>query len=144
MYADAALAAVLDAQVNPLPESSKSHLTIDVDRCSELPRWDTVIDYAECVRIALVEVCGQGAEVTRRTAEHRDTVIEVRVDGKTATVDTETGIVQCSDQLLYHLLVSVCQKTVATVTPVVAQSSSSSTVVASTSRSNGDQNATMA
>jgi len=45
----------------------------------------------------------------------------IEVDGKSARVDMTSLNVHCSDQLLYHLLVSVCQKTVHSLTPICSQ-----------------------
>uniref|UniRef100_A0A183V3P7 Acid-sensing ion channel 5 n=1 Tax=Toxocara canis TaxID=6265 RepID=A0A183V3P7_TOXCA len=78
----------------------------------KLGKWDDKRDAVECIRRTLVEVCGDNASV--RVAGRW---IELEVDGKTAHIDVDNMHVTCSDQLLHHLVSSLCQKMMYALTP---------------------------
>ncbi|VDN56052.1 unnamed protein product [Dracunculus medinensis] len=106
MFADATLAAILHAYINPIPDKN-------------LPKWQDKPNPTECLEKSLLEICGEDAKI-KTVGE----IIEVEVDGKTATIDLNSLHTTCSDQLLHHLISSVCQKMMHTVTPVCPSTSS--------------------
>lgn len=85
----------------------------------DLPKWQDKPNPTECLEKSLLEICGEDAKI-KTVGE----IIEVEVDGKTATIDLNSLHTTCSDQLLHHLISSVCQKMMHTVTPVCPSTSS--------------------
>ncbi|VDK44339.1 unnamed protein product [Gongylonema pulchrum] len=67
----------------------------------------------ECLKKSLSEICGDRAQI--RVV---DNSIELEVDGKNAKIDLDTMHITCTDQLLHHLISSVCQKMMNTLLPV--------------------------
>uniref|UniRef100_F1KYI8 Cleavage and polyadenylation specificity factor subunit 3 n=1 Tax=Ascaris suum TaxID=6253 RepID=F1KYI8_ASCSU len=110
MFADATLAAVLHAHTNPIPDK-------------HLGKWDEKPEPAECIRKTLIEVCGDDAVVD--VVGHS---IHLEVDGKSANIDIDTMQITCSDQLLHHLISSVCQKMMYALTPVCSAAPSKQTI----------------
>uniref|UniRef100_A0A0N5AE44 Cleavage and polyadenylation specificity factor subunit 3 n=1 Tax=Syphacia muris TaxID=451379 RepID=A0A0N5AE44_9BILA len=102
MFADAAIAAVLHAQTNPVPDKN-------------LGTWDQKPDTVLCLKKALSEICGETG-VIRINGD----VIELEVDGKTACIEVANLRITCTDQLLHHLVSSVCQKMMHTLSPICA------------------------
>ncbi|KAH7703994.1 hypothetical protein AAVH_28828 [Aphelenchoides avenae] len=104
MYSDAVMAAVLHAQTNPIPDKI-------------LPKFDpdeTVLSKRiTALHKVLRDINGKEAQVAVN-----GTVISVEVDGKTATVDSDSLHIACDDQLLQHLISSVCHKIASTLATV--------------------------
>ncbi len=61
----------------------------------------------------LAELCGDQAVIRMTT-----NAIELSVDGKEAKIDLDTMHISCTDQLLHHLISSVCQKMMNSLLPV--------------------------
>ncbi|GMR48536.1 hypothetical protein PMAYCL1PPCAC_18731, partial [Pristionchus mayeri] len=100
MYADAALAAILHAESNPVPEKY-------------LPNSEDIVWTSDAVEQTIKDVCGDDSVM-----EVDGSVIKVQVDGRQATVDTNTLGVESEDPLLTHLLTSLTSKTAASVSKV--------------------------
>ncbi|VDK87823.1 unnamed protein product [Onchocerca ochengi] len=100
MFADATLAAILHAQTNPVPDKN-------------LAKWNVKPNEIECLMKTLSELCGDEA-IIRNTGN----TIELKVDGKEAKIDLDTMHITCTDQLLHHLISSVCQKMMNSLLPV--------------------------
>lgn len=102
-------------------------LLLDVVQLSivitDLGKWDEKPEPAECIRKTLIEVCGDDAVVD--VVGHS---IHLEVDGKSANIDIDTMQITCSDQLLHHLISSVCQKMMYALTPVCSAAPSKQTI----------------
>jgi hypothetical protein len=61
-----------------------------------------------------MEICGDEAEIS-----NKDSSVLVKVDGKEAQIDTISMQITCDDDLLHHLLTSVCQKLSHTLSAIV-------------------------
>lgn len=104
MFADATLAAIMHAQTNPISDRN-------------LGKWNVRQDLTECLKKSLVEICGDSAIIRAINGN-----IEVHVNGKSANICVDTLQICCPDQLLHHLISSICQKMVNALTPVCASS----------------------
>lgn len=80
---------------------------------SDLAKWNVKPNEMECLMKTLAELCGDQA-IIRMTAN----AIELEVDGKEAKIDLDTMHISCTDQLLHHLISSVCQKMMNSLLPV--------------------------
>lgn len=80
---------------------------------SAVEKWNIKPNEAECLMKTLIKLCGEQA-IIRVTAS----AIELTVDGKEAKIELDTMHISCTDQLLHHLISSVCQKMMNSLLPV--------------------------
>ncbi|CAJ0927656.1 unnamed protein product, partial [Mesorhabditis belari] len=92
MYADALSAAIMHAQINPIPDKK-------IPSLAHLPTKQ------ESILAAIREVCGDSAVITIG-----DGLMKIEVDEKEAELDMGTLRVCCSDPHLEHLLKALASK----------------------------------
>ncbi|CAD5234979.1 unnamed protein product [Bursaphelenchus xylophilus] len=116
MYSDAIMSAILHAQTNQIPlkhipkqikdlvKSVKAEKDIKEPVEHKLNQPLASQNRIDAFKATIREICGD-VEI-----EQDNDVLKVVVDGKEATIDTNTMHITCSDLLIQHLLGSVCQK----------------------------------